>query len=114
MTRHARLGELEELTLLAVARLQDEAYGASVQRELEDRASRAVSIATVYVTLVRLDDKGMLESWESEPEPVRGGKAKRLYRLTEEGALALRESRAIMERMWEGLEENPDLSVDLP
>jgi len=110
MTRQARLGELEELTLLAVARLQDEAYGASVQRELEERASRSVSIATVYVTLVRLEDKGFLESWESDPEPVRGGKAKRCYRLSAEGAEALRESREIMERMWEGLEENPDLT----
>lgn len=109
MTRQAQLGELEQLTLLAVVRLQD-AYGASVRRELERTAERSVAIATVYVTLVRLDKKGYLESWESDPRPVRGGKAKRCYRITTEGAGALRQARAAIDRMWEGLEENPDLT----
>lgn len=108
MTRQAQLGELEQLTLLAVVRLED-AYGASVRRELERTAGRSVSIATVYVTLVRLDKKGFLESWEADPEPVRGGKAKRCYRITREGAAALRAARATINKMWEGLEENPDL-----
>lgn len=109
MTRQAQLGELEQLTLLAVVRL-DDAYGASVRRELERTAGRSVSIATVYVTLVRLVKKGYLESWEAAPEPVRGGKAKRCYRISSAGAAALRAARATMNRMWEGLEENPDLT----
>lgn len=109
MTRHAQLGELEFLTLLAVVRLSPEAYGASVRRELEGTADRSLAIATVYVTLLRLEKKGFLHSWESDPEPIRGGKAKRCYRLTPEGSRAVREAREAMERMWNGLEKHPDL-----
>jgi len=105
------LGELEELAMLAVARLDDDAYGASVRRELEERASRSVAIATVYVTLMRLEDKGLVSSRMSEPEPVQGGKARRLFRLTREGARALWEARRIHERMWEGIPARPDLGL---
>lgn len=110
MTRQAQIGELEHLTLLAVARLDDEAYGAGIRRELEETAGRSVTTATVYVTLVRLEKKGHLRSWEADPTPVRGGKAKRHYRLTEAGAAAVREARAVIDRMWDGLEEKPDLT----
>ena len=109
MTRQAELGELEQLTLLAVVRLGDEAYGASVRRELETIAGRSVSIATVYVTLVRLEKKRFLTSWETDPEPVRGGKAKRCYRITTSGSRAIRRARDAMDRLWQGLEEHPDL-----
>ncbi len=110
-TRKGQLGELEHLTLLAVVRLGEEAYGASTRRELERTAGRSVSIATVYVTLVRLQKKGYLESWEADPEPVRGGKAKRCYRITPTGAELVRAARAAIDRMWEGLDENPDLTT---
>lgn len=106
--RQARLGELEHLTLLAVLRLGDDAYGASVRRELEEVADRSVSIATVYVTLVRLEDKGYLESWQADPEPVRGGKAKQCYRLSPEGARAIRDVREVIDRMWSGVNELPE------
>lgn len=81
-----------------------------MRRELERTAARSVSIATVYVTLVRLEKKGHLRSWEADPEPVRGGKAKRCYRITPSGAEVVREARAAIDRMWEGVEENPDLT----
>lgn len=105
MTRQAELGELEHLTLLAVVRLDEEAYGANVRRELERSADRSVSVATVYVTLVRLQKKGFLESRETAPEPVRGGKAKRCYRISADGARALRDARAVFDRMWRGVED---------
>lgn len=107
---HETLGELEELVMLAVARV-DDAYGASVRRELAERASRSVAIATVYVTLMRLEDKGLVSSRMSDPEPVQGGKARRLFRLTREGARALWETRRVHERMWEGIPARPDLGL---
>jgi DNA-binding PadR family transcriptional regulator len=103
-SRAESLGDLEELVLLAVGRLGEDAYGAALRRELRDRAARDVSVATIYVTLVRLEEKGLVASRLGEPTAVRGGKAKRIFALTPPGALALRASRAVRERMWEGLE----------
>lgn len=106
MSRDApTLGDLEKLTLLALLRLGEEAYGASVRKELEERAGRSVTVSTVYVTLMRLQEKGLVESWLGEPTSVRGGKAKRHFRLRPEGAAALRNEREALERMWEGMEE---------
>jgi len=86
--------------MLAVARLGDEAYGGAVQRMLEETAGRSASIATIYVTLVRLEKKGYVRSRKEGPTPVRGGKGKRCFRLTPKGVEALKESRAALERMW--------------
>ncbi len=108
MNKGHSLGDFEQLTMLAVVRLGKVAYGASIRQELEDVARRTVSISTVYVTLVRLEKKSLVESWRSDPTPVRGGKAKRYFRLTPEGAAALRESRGAADRMWQGLESSPD------
>ena len=102
------LGEFEQLTMVAIARLGPQAYGAPIRQELEDVAHRTVSISTVYVTLVRLEKKGFLESHRSDPELVRGGKAKRYFTLTAEGTRALREAREAANRMWQGVESSPD------
>ena len=105
MGRPDHLGDLEELVLLAVLRLGEDAYGASVRRELRRRAGRSVAVSTVYITLMRLEEKGLVSSRLAEPTAVRGGKAKRHFRLTAAGLASLQEERAIMERMWEGLDE---------
>lgn len=99
------LGDLQQLTMLAVARLGDGAYGGSIRDELEGVAARDVSVSTVYVTLVRLEDDGLVES-EREPDDAndRGGRPRRYFRLTAEGVEALRASREAMERMWAGVE----------
>jgi len=99
------LGGLQQLVLLAVLRLGNDAYGARIQSELDERAGRAVAISTVYVTLDRLERRGLVRSWLGDPTPVRGGKAKRCYALTAAGKRALRESDATLRRMWAGLEE---------
>lgn len=104
------LGELEQLAMLAVARLGDEAYGATICRELGQTAARQVAISTVYVTLVRLENKGFVVSRRAAPTPVRGGKSKRFFRLTPEGMNALRECRAALDRMWEGID--PTVQAD--
>ncbi|HJS75685.1 MAG TPA: PadR family transcriptional regulator [Vicinamibacteria bacterium] len=99
MTRE-KLGQLEQLLMLAVARLGDGAYGAEIQKMLEETAGRSASIATIYVTLVRLEKKGYVQSRREGPTPVRGGKAKRYFRLTPKGVDGLKESRAALEKMW--------------
>jgi DNA-binding PadR family transcriptional regulator len=97
------LGELQQLAMLAVARLGSEAYGASIQDELATVADRQVSVPTVYVTLVRLEERGLVRSKE-EPQPEgRGGRARRVFELTRTGWDALGEARVAANRMWEGV-----------
>ncbi len=97
------LGELQQLSMLAVARLGREAYGAAIQDELADVADRRVSVPTVYVTLVRLEEQGLVRSKE-EPRPEgRGGRARRVFELTARGWDALHEARDASDRMWQGV-----------
>ena len=98
------LAEFEELVLLGVLRSEGEAYGATLQRELEERASRSVSVSTIYVTLIRLEEKGLLTSRKGQPTAERGGKAKRLFEATPDGVEALRVTRSLRDRMWDGVE----------
>ena len=97
------LGDLQQLTLLAVARLGDEAFGGAIRGELEQVAQRKVSISTVYVTLVRLENQGLVKSTRDEAPGRRGGKAKRFFQLTPESWEALEVSRDALTRMWEGV-----------
>jgi DNA-binding PadR family transcriptional regulator len=105
------LNEVEQLILLAILRLGDEACGVPVRLAIEDRARRSVSLATVYAALERMEARGQVESWLSDPLPERGGRARKHFRLTAAGARALRESREEMARMWDGLEGHRDLEV---
>lgn len=100
------LGEFEQMVLLAVLRGDGEGYGMSIRREIEERAGREVSIGAVYATLDRLEQKGLVRSREGEATPVRGGRARRHFQVTTDGASALRSARAMMDRLWDG--------VDLP
>ncbi|HSG47606.1 MAG TPA: helix-turn-helix transcriptional regulator [Longimicrobiales bacterium] len=100
-----QLGDLEELVLLAVLRLGDGAYGASIREELRAQAGRSVSISTVYVTLMRMEEKGLSRSWMGDPSGERGGKAKRNFQVTAQGLQALEASRAVRERMWSRVEQ---------
>jgi len=105
VTKRAHLGDLEELVLLAVMRLGEEAHGGRIREELREQAGRSVSISTIYVTLMRLEEKGCASSWKGEPSAERGGKAKRHYAVSPAGAEALQGARDVRERMWDGLEE---------
>lgn len=104
MTTSETLGGLQQLVMLAVARLGSEADGGRILEELEEVAGRRVTIGTVYVTLERLERKGLAESWLGAASPSRGGKARRYYRLSPAGKLALVEQRRELLRMWSGLE----------
>ena len=97
------LGELQQLTMLALARLGSDAYGAAIREELRGVASRTVSVPTVYVTLVRLEEQGLVDSSEAPREAGAAGRPRRVFRLTPEGWEALSVARASMARMWEGV-----------
>ena len=96
-------GDFEQQVLLAVWRLGDAAYGAAVRDELEARTGRGVAQGAVYVTLVRLEKKGLLRSRLADPTPVRGGKAKRFFEILPPGIAGVSAARETMERLWEGL-----------
>ena len=100
--------DFEQQVLLAVWRLGETAYGVSVRDELEGRTGRDFAQGAVYVTLVRLEKKGLLRSSRSEPTPVRGGKAKRCFEITAEGIAGLRAVRRSLDRLWDGLPLTPD------
>jgi PadR family transcriptional regulator PadR len=98
------LNETEQLVLLALARLREDAYGVMVHREIEDRSGRPVSIAAVYAAADRLERRGFVESWLSDPTPERGGRAKKHFRVSAAGIEALEAAREAMDQMWEGLD----------
>ena len=106
----ARINEMEQLVLLALARLGDDAYGVPVREEIEERAGRPVSIAAIYSALDRLEARGFVDSWLSDPKPERGGRARKHFTITAGGIEALLEAKESMARMWEGLELSPDAS----
>jgi len=96
------LAEFELYVMLALARLEDEGYGAAVKREIQGRTGRSVSIGAVYATLGRLEDKGLLVHAISAPVPVQGGRSRKVYRLTDVGREALRQATFRLERMMDG------------
>jgi DNA-binding PadR family transcriptional regulator len=100
----AHLGELEELVLLAVLRLGNEAYGAVLRRELRGRTGRAPSVSTIYITLMRLESKGLVTSRIGTSASPRGGRPRRLFTATPAGVEALLDTRTARERLWEGLD----------
>ena len=106
MTREA-LGEFEHLVLLAILQLGTDVYGVPIVDEIERRTGRTGAPAAVYITLRRLEQKGLLESWMSAPTAERGGKARRCVKVTPAGLRLLRDSRQALDRMWQGLD--PDL-----
>jgi PadR family transcriptional regulator PadR len=97
------LGEFEQLVLLALLRLGDEAYGMAVRREIEDRATRDVSIGAVYATLDRLEEKGLVRSKIGGTSESRDGRAKKYFTITGAGARSLERSQQALRQMLDGL-----------
>ena len=101
---HKGLGEFEQMVLLAITHLDGEVYGVPIVDEIEKRTGRSIARAAVYVTLRRLEKKGLISSEMSEPLPERGGKSRRLVSMEEAGRSALIESRQALDQMWRGLD----------
>jgi DNA-binding PadR family transcriptional regulator len=98
------LGEFELVVLLALARLGEGAYGASIHREILETSGRDVSIPAVYVTLKRMERKGLVASRMGTSDESETARPTPNYQLSEEGEEAIRRSRALFERLWTGLE----------
>lgn len=94
------LGEFEELVLLAVGILFDDAYGLAIVDELEKKTERSVMVSSVHKVLLRLEEKGYLQSRMGGATKIRGGRDKRLYTLTESGKSVLQYSRELRNGMW--------------
>lgn len=94
------LGEFEELVLLSVGILYDDAYGLAIVDELEKQTGRSTMISAVHKALVRLEEKGYLKSRMGGATETRGGREKRLYTLTASGTKAVNQSRDVRNSMW--------------
>ena len=93
----------EEFVLLAVWRLQDEAYSVSIRDALMDITGYKWSLGAVYMPLERLSKRGLVRSFLSEATPERGGRQKRMYELTSRGKKALIRLKEVEQRMWDGI-----------
>lgn len=101
--RRMSLGEFEELVLLITAGLNDDAYGVTIAQDLERQTGRTVGFNTVHTTLQRLEEKGFISSKMGGATAERGGRRKRYFKVTPAGSKALRELKALREKLWKAL-----------
>jgi DNA-binding PadR family transcriptional regulator len=104
MNKVTYLGELEQMILWTVLRLEDGAYGLAVRDHLEERAGRTLARGAVYTTLDRLVRKGYLDSHLADPDESRAGRPRRYFCVTAAGREALKEARDALVSLWSGLE----------
>ena len=93
------IGEFEELVLLAILSQGDNAYGVTIREALEEATTRAISVGSLYTTLSRLEEKGLVESWVGEPTAERGGRAKRHYSVKGSAQVLLKEVQFARQRL---------------
>jgi DNA-binding PadR family transcriptional regulator len=105
----SRPGEFEILVLLAILRLKESAYGVTVREELERETSRRLTLGTIYKALSRLEGKGYLTTRTSEPTAERGGRRKKMYRVSPAGMAAVRDSLADLRQLAKGLDLEPEV-----
>ena len=97
------LGQHELMVMLAVLRLGPEAYGVPIAAEIAGRTGREMLLGSVYATLDRLEDKGLVSSQLGEATPQRGGRAKRYFKLTAAGLKQVRQAQRALEALWVNL-----------
>jgi DNA-binding PadR family transcriptional regulator len=108
--KKTKLGEFEELVLLTVTALQQDAYGVEIKRELESRLKDKLSVGSIQSALKRMEDKGFLTSQFGEATAKRGGKRKRIYATTSHGRNVLIEMKDIRSALWRAI---PELTYEL-
>lgn len=94
------IGEFEELVLLTIASLGEEAYGVSIKEVIDQRTRRNISIGALHSTITRLEDKGLIKSWMGMPTAERGGRRKRHFQLTHAGKVAAHEMKNLRDALW--------------
>ena len=97
------LGEFEQIVLLAILRLGEDAYGVAIRGEIKKRTDREPAPGALYTTLDRLEDKGFLTSRLGDPTPQRGGRAKRYFRVSAQGVAAVARAQRSFQRLLKGL-----------
>ena len=105
MRKGEYLGNFDLMLLLAVLRLGENAYGVTLARELEGQTGREVVVASVYATLDRLQERGLVTSSLGDSTPERGGRAKRYFRITRAGIREVRDAQRSLLNLWKGLPE---------
>ncbi|UXX80525.1 helix-turn-helix transcriptional regulator [Reichenbachiella carrageenanivorans] len=95
------IGEFEELVLLTIATLGDQAYGVAVLEDIQQRTQRKTSIGALHSTITRLDEKGFVTSYLGEPTNERGGRRKRFFQLTASAKQALFDMKTLRDELWE-------------
>jgi DNA-binding PadR family transcriptional regulator len=100
---NAQIGSLELAILLTVARLGEDAYGLGIRRDVSARLNRDYSVGAVYTTLERLEEKGLVRSYKTEPLPTRGGRSRRQFKVTASGQRAIRQAERVANQVWAGL-----------
>ncbi|MEQ8811129.1 MAG: helix-turn-helix transcriptional regulator [Imperialibacter sp.] len=103
MTTRNNLGEFEEIVMLTIGVLGEEAYGLAIKLEIEKRLERSVSMGALHTGLYRLEEKGYLESRLGEATKVRGGKPKRFFRVTASGQRVLKEAMEDRQKLWKDI-----------
>ena len=98
--KETNLGEFQEIVLLAILILDDNAYGLKIQKELNDRLGRPLSRGALHTALSRLEEKGFIKSYFGGATAERGGRRKRYYTLTNTGKAALQQAKELREEMW--------------
>jgi len=93
------IGEFEELVLLAILSLREQAYGVKIGDAIEEATGRSISIGALYTTLSRLEEKGLIRSWMGEVTAERGGRAKKYFKIEAPGQLALNHAEASRRRL---------------
>lgn len=96
------LSRQEEIVLLSIWKLGDNAYGVSVREFISRQTGKYWSIGSIYVPLERLTEKAMIQPYQGEPSMKRGGRSKRFYKITEKGMDALIEIRKLQNSLWDG------------
>jgi DNA-binding PadR family transcriptional regulator len=104
MTRPASLGEFEQVVLLAILRLGNDAYGVTIRSEIAARTGREPAPGALYTTLDRMEQKGVVRSWLGDATPQRGGRAKRFFALTKTGRAALVSAQRAYRSLLDGLD----------
>jgi DNA-binding PadR family transcriptional regulator len=97
------LTDFELMILLAILRVEDDAYGVRIAREIEETAGRSVQLAAIYAALERMESRGLVGSSLGDPTPERGGRAKRLFRVTPKGLSQTKDTQQALTALWSNL-----------
>src|SRR5216684_246956 len=103
MAKREFLGGFELLVLLALIRLGEDAYGVPISEAIEDSSGREVAVGSVYITLDRLERKGLVSSRLGEPTAERGGRAKTYFKVTAKGLRKVRDAQRVFTSLWNGI-----------